>query len=117
MAAHIRAGSLDSSVRLGLLDCIACGSCAYVCPSHIPLVHCFNYAKGELAARQRAQHKQGETKRLAEARSARMDAAKQAKRAAMLKRKQEQEANKASPAEAAPAEPTPAENARAEANP
>jgi electron transport complex protein RnfC len=63
MAAHIRAGSLDASVNLGLLDCIACGSCSYVCPSHIPLVHYFNYAKGELAARQRAQHKQHEAKR------------------------------------------------------
>ncbi|MCB1756375.1 MAG: electron transport complex subunit RsxC, partial [Gammaproteobacteria bacterium] len=59
MASRIRAGSLDSSVSLGLLDCIACGSCAYVCPSHIPLVQYFNYAKGELASRQRAQHKQG----------------------------------------------------------
>ncbi len=99
MAAHIRAGSLDSSVKLGLLDCIACGSCAYVCPSHIPLAHCFNFAKGELAARQRTQHKQGETKRLAEARTLRMEAAKQAKRAAMLKRKQEQATQKAPAAE------------------
>jgi electron transport complex protein RnfC len=101
MAAHIRAGSLDASVGLGLLDCIACGSCAYVCPSHIPLVQHFNYAKGELTARQRAQHKQGETKRLAEARSARMAAIKQAKRQAMLKRKQEMEAKKAQEAAAA----------------
>jgi electron transport complex protein RnfC len=94
MAAHIRAGSLDASVHLGLLDCIACGSCAYVCPSHIPLVQYFNYAKGELTARQRAQHKQGETKRLAEARSERMEAIKRAKREAMLKRKQEIEDQK-----------------------
>lgn len=101
MAAHIRAGSLESSVKLGLLDCIGCGSCAYACPSHIPLAHCFSYAKGELAARQRAQHKQGETKRLAEARTLRMEAAKQAKRAAMLKRKQEQEAKKAQATETA----------------
>lgn len=95
MAATIRAGSLDSSVGLGLLDCIACGSCSYVCPAHIPLVHYFNYAKGELAARQRAKHKQGETKRLAEARTERMEAIKKAKRAAMLKRKKEMEAKKA----------------------
>ncbi|AKH21682.1 electron transport complex subunit RsxC [Sedimenticola thiotaurini] len=101
MAAHIRAGSLDGSVKLGLLDCIGCGSCAYVCPSHIPLSHYFNYAKGELAARQRAQHKQNETKRLAEARSLRLEAAKKAKRAAMLKRKQEQQAKQAKSAEAA----------------
>jgi electron transport complex protein RnfC len=91
MAANIRAGGLDASVGLGLLDCIGCGSCAYVCPSHIPLVQFFNYAKGELAARQRAKHKQGETKRLAEARSARLEAIKRAKREAMLKRKREQQ--------------------------
>ena len=100
MAAHIRAGSLDASVDLGLLDCIACGSCSYVCPSHIPLVQYFNYAKGELAARQRAQHKQGETKRLAEARNARMEAIKQAKREAMAQRKREMEAKKAQEAAA-----------------
>ncbi|MCU7938886.1 MAG: electron transport complex subunit RsxC [gamma proteobacterium symbiont of Bathyaustriella thionipta] len=89
MATNIRTGSLDASVNLGLLDCIACGSCSYVCPSHIPLVQYFNYAKGELASRQRSQHKQGETKRLAEARSERMEAIKKAKRAKMLQRKKE----------------------------
>ena len=89
MAAQIRVGSLDASVNLGLLDCIACGSCAYACPSHIPLVHYFNYAKGELAARQRAQHKQNETKRLIIIRKARMEALKQAKHEMMMKRKRE----------------------------
>jgi electron transport complex protein RnfC len=61
------------------------------------LVQYFNYAKGELTARQRAQHKQGETKRLAEARDARMQAIKRAKREAMLKRKQELAAKKTAP--------------------
>ncbi|MES9965986.1 MAG: electron transport complex subunit RsxC [Sedimenticola sp.] len=101
MAANIRAGSLDNSVSLGLLDCIACGSCSYVCPSHIPLVQYFNFAKGELASRQRTQHKQGETKRLAEARTVRMEAAKKAKREAMMKRKKEMEEKKRREAEAA----------------
>jgi electron transport complex protein RnfC len=104
MVANIRAGGLDASVKLGLLDCIGCGSCAYVCPSHIPLVQYLNYAKGELAARQRAQHKQGETKRLAEARSKRMEAIKRAKREAMKKRKQEMEANKKQQVKTAEAE-------------
>ncbi|MES9956264.1 MAG: electron transport complex subunit RsxC [Sedimenticola sp.] len=99
MAANIRSGSLDNSVTLGLLDCIACGSCSYVCPSHIPLVQFFNYAKGELALRQRMQHKQGETKRLAEARTKRMEAIKKAKREAMLKRKKEMEEKKRREAE------------------
>ena len=100
MAANIRAGSLDASVNLGLLDCIGCGSCSYVCPSHIPLVQFFNFAKGELAARQRARHKQGETKRLAEARNERMEAIKKAKREAMLKRKKEMAEKKARQAKA-----------------
>ncbi len=108
MAANIRAGSLEASVDLGLLDCIACGSCAYVCPSHIPLVQYFNFAKGELAARQRAQHKQGETKRLIEARTARMEAIKKAKREAMAKRKKEMAAKKAAEAVAKANESEPA---------
>jgi electron transport complex protein RnfC len=27
------------------LDCIECGCCSYVCPSHIPLVDYFSFAK------------------------------------------------------------------------
>lgn len=103
MAAHARAGDLDGTVRLGLTDCIACGSCSFVCPSNIPLVQYFNYAKGELASRQRAQHKQLETKRLAEQRTARMEEIKRKKREAMEKRKREMAAKKAKAA-AAPAE-------------
>jgi Na+-translocating ferredoxin:NAD+ oxidoreductase subunit C len=103
MAANIRTGSLDNSVSMGLLDCIACGSCSYVCPAHIPLVQYFNYAKGELAQRQRLQHKQGETKRLTEARTIRMEKIQQAKREMMKKRKQEMEAKKKREAEQAAA--------------
>ena len=73
MAANIRAGVLDQAVSLGLKDCIACGSCSYVCPAHIPLVHYFNYARGELAARERGKLKQEATKKLAAARSERME--------------------------------------------
>jgi electron transport complex protein RnfC len=73
MAANIRAGELNAAVSLGLKDCIACGSCSYVCPAHIPLVHYFNYAKGELSARERGKLKQEATKKLAEARNERME--------------------------------------------
>ncbi|OGT88149.1 MAG: electron transporter RnfC [Gammaproteobacteria bacterium RIFOXYA12_FULL_61_12] len=100
IAARIRAGALDASVNRGLLDCIGCGSCAYVCPSHIPLVQYFNHAKGELAARQRARHKQLETKRLAEARSERMEALQRAKQEAMARQKQERAAKAAGGGEA-----------------
>jgi H+/Na+-translocating ferredoxin:NAD+ oxidoreductase subunit C len=88
MAAHARAGDLEGTLALGLMDCIACGSCAYVCPAGIPLVQYFSYAKGELAAREQARHKQRETRRLAEQRAARMEALQQAKREALARRKQ-----------------------------
>ena len=91
MAARTRIGDLTGVVKLGLMDCIGCGSCSYVCPAHIPLVQYFNYAKGEMAARDRAKQKQTETKRLAEQRTQRMEAIKRAKRAAMAKRKREAE--------------------------
>ena len=29
-----------------LMDCFECGSCSFVCPSHIPLVQQFRFAKG-----------------------------------------------------------------------
>jgi electron transport complex protein RnfC len=103
MAAHARAGDLEGVVKLGLMDCIGCGSCSYVCPSHIPLVQYFNYAKGEMAARGRAKQKQMETKRLAEQRTARMEAIKKAKREAMARRKKEAMEKKA---KQAPAEQT-----------
>jgi electron transport complex protein RnfC len=102
MAAHTRVGDLEGAVRLGLLDCIGCSACAYVCPAHIPLVQCFNYAKGEMAARGRAKQKQTETKRLAEQRAARIEAQQRAKREAMARRKQEAAAQRKAetPAEA-----------------
>jgi electron transport complex protein RnfC len=31
--------------ELNLMDCFECGSCSFVCPSHIPLVHQFRMAK------------------------------------------------------------------------
>lgn len=73
MANNIRNNQLDAAVGLGLKDCISCGSCSYVCPSNIPLVHYFKYASGELAARQQAQHKSEQTKRLINDRNARLE--------------------------------------------
>lgn len=87
MAAFIRNDDLEGAVKLGLQDCISCGSCSYTCPSHIPLVHSFNYAKGKLTETQRTQHRQEETKRLAEARTIRMEAEAKAKREAMMRKK------------------------------
>ncbi|MGO9445350.1 MAG: electron transport complex subunit RsxC [Thiobacillaceae bacterium] len=72
MMAHIRAADLGAAVGLGLRDCITCGSCSYVCPAHIPLVHYFSYAKGELAAQEKGKLKQEGTRKLAEQRNERL---------------------------------------------
>jgi len=73
MANNIRINQLDTAVDLGLKDCISCGCCSYICPSNIPLVQYFKYASGEVLARQQAQHKSEQTKRLIDARNARME--------------------------------------------
>ncbi len=72
MANNIRVNQLDAAVDIGLKDCISCGCCSYICPSNIPLVQYFKYATGEVAARQQAQHKSEQTKRLIDTRNARL---------------------------------------------
>ncbi len=79
MASRIKAGKFDSAVDYGLKDCISCGSCSYVCPSEIPLVHYFKYAKDSLVAQQKAEHKAAQTKKLVEARQARIERLKRAR--------------------------------------
>ena len=94
MAGLIKNEELDAATRIGLLDCIGCGSCAWVCPASIPLVQYFNYAKGKLTSQQRAKHKQEETKRLTRFRDERMEKLKIAKQEAMARMKAEREAKK-----------------------
>ncbi|MEJ2059310.1 MAG: electron transport complex subunit RsxC [Gammaproteobacteria bacterium] len=79
MASRVRSGDIDGAVSYGLGDCISCGSCSYVCPSNIPLVQYFNFAKGALANQREEQRKTEETRRLAAERNARLEAAKQQK--------------------------------------
>lgn len=101
MASHIKASDLSGAVALGLKDCISCGSCSYVCPAHIPLVHYFNYAKGDLAAQERAKLKQEATKKLAEARSERMARIERERAEAAARRKAAREAKERAAKEAA----------------
>ena len=58
---------------LGLNDCMSCGSCAYVCPSHIPLPQYFAYARDMLAAQRREEQKARRTRELMEQRQARFE--------------------------------------------
>lgn len=92
MAANIKAGKFDRVVELGVNDCISCGSCAYVCPSSIPLVHYFNYAKGELNARSQSKVQQQYTAQLAQQRKERVERQELAKQAALAAAKKEADA-------------------------
>ncbi|MDR0601802.1 MAG: electron transport complex subunit RsxC [Treponema sp.] len=47
-------GDIDYAVKAGLLDCIECGSCTYVCPARIKLVQRFRAGKQRYRMRQAA---------------------------------------------------------------
>ncbi len=102
MAARIRAGDLEGAEAFALQDCISCGCCAYVCPSHIPLVQYFSHAKGELMTAERTKLRTDATKRLAEAKTARIERENREKQEAAARRKAEREAAKAAAAPATP---------------
>lgn len=87
MARHTRTDDFEGALQYGLKDCILCGSCSYVCPSHIPLVQYFEFGKGELRDRQLSDRKATYTRELATERSARMEREAEAKRAAKAAKK------------------------------
>jgi electron transport complex protein RnfC len=45
---HAHARDFDKVQDYNLFDCIECGCCAQVCPSHIPLVQYYRFAKTEI---------------------------------------------------------------------
>ena len=94
MAARAKSDDYDGADEYGLKDCILCGSCAYVCPSHIPLVQYFQYAKGKQGIQAAAAKKMEYTVGLSVAKQERVEAEKAAKKA-------EKEAKKAAKAKAA----------------
>jgi electron transport complex protein RnfC len=46
-----KAKNFGKAQEFHLFDCIECGACSYVCPSHIPLVQYYRFAKSEIWAR------------------------------------------------------------------
>ena len=43
----ILAGEVEESLQHGLLDCVECGLCSYVCPSKLDLAESFKQAKAD----------------------------------------------------------------------
>ena len=71
----LEAGNLEKAKRFGLMDCIECGCCAFVCPAHIKIVQRVRLGKAEVR-KQMAIERQ---KKEAEARAAEEKAKKEAK--------------------------------------
>ena len=51
----LESGDMEEAVRAGLLDCVECGSCSYICPARIKLVQRFRIGKQRLRAMQIAE--------------------------------------------------------------
>jgi electron transport complex protein RnfC len=61
MNISLETGDLDGAVKAGLLDCIECGSCTYVCPARIKLVQRFRVGKQRFRIRQTLRAEQQKT--------------------------------------------------------
>lgn len=85
---HARAKDFDKVRDYNLFDCIECGCCAYVCQSHIPLVHYFRFAKTEIWTQEREKKKAEHARKRHESRVRRMEREK-AERAERLRQKKE----------------------------
>jgi electron transport complex protein RnfC len=48
LAKYIKYDKLDEAEHWGILDCVECGSCQYICPSKIPLVHWMRVGKNRV---------------------------------------------------------------------
>ena len=53
LAKYIRYDNLTDAEKWGILDCVECGCCQYICPSKIPLVHWIRLGKDKIASLKR----------------------------------------------------------------
>lgn len=49
----IQRSRFQEAEKLGVLDCMECGICSYICPSKINLVHLFKFAKAKILSEKR----------------------------------------------------------------
>jgi electron transport complex protein RnfC len=84
---YARAKDLDKVQDYHLFDCIECGCCAHVCPSHIPLVQYYRFAKTEIWASEREKRKSELARRRHELRVARLARIEYERQARLRKKK------------------------------
>ena len=85
---HARARDLDKARAYNLFDCIECGCCSHVCPSRIPLVQYFRFAKGEARLQDEERRKTELARQRHEARTARIERAEAEKQAKLRQKKE-----------------------------
>jgi electron transport complex protein RnfC len=84
---NARARDFDKIQDYNLFDCIECGCCAAVCPSHIPLVQYYRFAKTEIWALERAKDKSDHARERHEFRLERIEREKKEKAERLAKKK------------------------------
>ena len=72
---------MDKIQKYNLFDCIECGCCAYVCPSNIPLVQYYRFAKSEIWDSEREREKSNHARDRFEFRKQRLEREKAEKAA------------------------------------
>ena len=86
---YARARDFDKAEQYHLFDCIECGCCAYVCPSHIPLVDYYRFAKADIRAQRDAQTKADLARERHEFHLERLERAKREKAEKLAKHKEQ----------------------------
>ena len=69
MVRSLKADNFDEAKKFGLMDCIECGCCSYVCPANVRLVQRFRLGKSVIR-QQLADKKAAEAAKAAAATSA-----------------------------------------------
>jgi electron transport complex protein RnfC len=95
---YSRAKDFDKTRDYNLFDCIECGCCDYVCPSKIPLVSYFRFAKTEIMNQERERHKSDLARQRHESRLERLEREAQEKEERQRQRKAALAATKAAKA-------------------
>jgi electron transport complex protein RnfC len=85
---YARAKDLEKVQEYHLFDCIECGCCSHVCPSHIPLVQYFRFAKTESWSQEKEQRAAERARLRHEAQLARKERM-EAERKARIRQKKE----------------------------
>src|SRR5690606_15417507 len=101
-----KAQEFEKTEQHNIFDCIECGACSYVCPSHIPLVQYYRYAKGAIREDRAAKAKAERARLRFEERLARQEreaAEKEAKRKARAEAAAKAQAEKPAVADTAAA--------------